>query len=153
MRTLTGPVWEFTTRRVINPVMRLFLNRGLGSKTLMMLEFTGRRTGKTYNFPVGYMQVGQTLFCYSPFSWWRNLQGGAPVNVVLKGRPLRGVADVCTATQDIAEGLDVYLRHNPGDARFYRVKLDRNRRPYPEDIAKAARDNVQIRIELESAPE
>jgi hypothetical protein len=99
------------------------------------------------------MQVGQTLFCYSPFSWWRNLQGGAPVNVVLKGRPLRGVADVCTDTQDIAEGLDVYLRHNPGDARFYRVKLDRDRRPYPEDIAKAARDNVQIRIELESAPD
>jgi hypothetical protein len=148
MRTVAGPVWETLTRRVINPIMRLFLNRGLGSKTLMMLEFTGRRTGKKYNFPVGYMQVGQTIFCYSPFSWWRNLQGGAPVKVVVKGRALTGVADVRTDTDEIAAGMEIYLRHNPGDARFYRVKLDKNRHPIPEDIAKAARDNVEIRIEL-----
>ena len=45
--------------------------------------------------------------------------------------------------------MDVYLRHNPGDARFFRVKLDENRHPNLEDIAKAAQDNVQIRIDLD----
>ncbi len=114
----------------------------------MMLEFTGRRSGRSYSFPVGYMQNGQTLFCYSPFSWWRNLQGGAPVTVVLRGDKLTGVADVCTDTDQIAAGLDTYLRHNPGDARFYRVKLDKDRQPIPQDIAQAAKDNVQIRIDL-----
>lgn len=151
MRTLAGPVWETLTRHVINPVMRFFLNRGMGAKTLMILEFTGRRTGRTYVFPVGYMQVGQTIYCYSPFSWWRNLEGGAPVKVVVKGRSLTGIADVCTDTEEIAAGMDAYLRHNPGDARFYRVKLDKDRHPIPEDIKKAARDNVQIRIELDDA--
>ena len=149
MRTLAGPTFTFVTQRAINPIMRRILNRGIGAKTLMNLEFTGRQTGQTYNFPVGYMQVGSTVFCYSPFSWWRNLRGGAPVKVVIKGRPLTGVADVCTDTDQIAAGMDVYLRHNPGDARFFKVKLDENRHPNPEDIAKAARDNVQIRIELD----
>ncbi len=148
MRTLAGPVFNFLTRWAINPVMRLFLNRGIGSKTLMMLQFKGKKTGQTYNFPVGYMQQGQTVFCYSPFSWWRNLRGGAPVTVVVKGQTLTGFADVCTDTEEIAAGLDVYLRHNPGDARFFRVKLDENRHPDPGDIAKAAQDNVQIRIDL-----
>jgi hypothetical protein len=148
MRMVAGPIWDSLTKWVINPVMRRFLNRGIGSKTLMMLEFTGRRSGRSYSFPVGYMQIGQTLFCYSPFSWWRNLRGGAPVTVVLRGDKLRGVAHVCTDTDEIATGLDTYLRHNPGDARFYRVKLDKDRQPIPQDIAQAAKDNVQIRIEL-----
>jgi hypothetical protein len=148
MRMVAGPIWDSLTKGVINPIMRRFLNRGIGSKTLMMLEFTGRRSGRSYSFPVGYMQNGQTLFCYSPFSWWRNLQGGAPVTVVLRGDKLRGVADVCTDTDQIATGLDTYLRHNPGDARFYKVKLDKDRRPIPQHIAQAAKDNVQIRIDL-----
>lgn len=148
MRTVAGPIWDSLTKRAINPIMRRFLDRGIASKTLMMLEFTGRRSGQSYSFPVGFMQNGQTLFCYSPFSWWRNLRGGAPVTVVLRGHKLTGVADVCTDTDQIAVGLDTYLRHNPGDARFYRVKLDKDRRPIPQDIAQAAKDNVQIRIDL-----
>jgi hypothetical protein len=152
MRAVAGPVWDSLTKKVINPVMRVFLKRGIGSKTLMILEFIGRKTGKPYSFPVGYMQSGQTLFCYSPFSWWRNLQDGAPVTVVLRGHRLTGIADVCTDTDQIAAGLDTYLRHNPGDARFYRVKLDENRHPIPQDIAHAAKDNVQIRIDLDSTP-
>lgn len=148
-RMLYGPVWHFFLHRLVNPVMSFFLNRGKAGKTLMMLEFTGRRSGEKYYFPVGYMQVEHTLYCYSPFGWWRNLQGGAPVRVVLRGQTRSGVADVCTNTEEIAAGMDTYLRHNPGDARFYRVKLDKNRHPYPEDIAMAAKDNVEIRIQLD----
>lgn len=153
MRTLAGPIYTLVTQRIINPIMRMFLKRGIGSKTLMTLQFTGRKTGKTYEFPVGYMQRGQTVYVYSPFSWWRNLQGGAPVTVVIKGQTLTGTADVNTDTDEIAKGLDAYLRHNPGDAFFYKVKLDGNRHPIPEHIAKAAKDNVQITIELDQPTE
>ena len=152
MREVAGPVWNSLTKWLVNPVMSRFLNRGIGSRTLMVLEFTGKETGRPYSFPVGYMQEGETLFCYSPFSWWRNLRGGAPVTVVLRGRKLTGIANVNTDTNQIATGLDSYLRHNPGDAFFFRVKLDQNRRPNPDDIVKAARANVQIRIELERPP-
>jgi hypothetical protein len=46
MRTLAGPIYTFVTQRIINPIMRVFLRRGIGSKTLMTLRFTGRKTGK-----------------------------------------------------------------------------------------------------------
>lgn len=149
MRTLAGPIYTFLTQRLINPIMRALLNRGIAAKTLMTLEFRGRKTGKIYNLPVGYMQRGRTVFVYSPFSWWRNLQGGVPETVVIKGQTLTGTADVTTDTDEIAKGLDAYLRHNPGDAFFYRVKLDENRHPIPETVAEAAKNNVQITIQLD----
>ena len=43
-----------------------------------------------------------------------------------------------------------YLRHNPGDAFFFRVKLD-NGEPVAEDLDRAAHENVQIRIALAAA--
>jgi hypothetical protein len=45
--------------------------------------------------------------------------------------------------------LAAYLRHNPGDARFFRVGLDDGRQPNLEDVARAARSNIQILIELD----
>jgi len=138
---------------VINPMMRRVLagrlHSRMGSDTLMILDFCGRRTGRSYSLPIGYMQLGNTLISYSPFGWWQNLVGGVPVNVVLRGEKLSGVADVCTDTVEITSGLSAYLSHNPGDARFFHVSLDEDRRPDPEDVARAAHENVQIRIELD----
>ena len=37
---------------------------------------------------------------------------------------------------------------NPGDAMFWKVKLDADKVPDPADIARAAHENVQIRITL-----
>ena len=49
-------------------------------------------------------------------------------------------------------GMDRYLRHNPGDAKYFSVKTDANGNPSPADIAHAAERNVQIRIHLEATP-
>jgi hypothetical protein len=153
VRSQHGALWSFLMRRVINPVMRWLLtsrfHARLGSEMMTVLSFRGRRSGLSYTFPIGYMQEGNTLICYSPFGWWRNLRGGAPVEVVLRGRTVNGTADLCTDTDEIASGLDRYLRHNPGDARFFYVSLDDDRQPDPEDIARAAQHNVQIRINLD----
>ena len=40
-----------------------------------------------------------------------------------------------------------YLRHNPGNAFFFRVKVVQGE-PMVEDVNRAARENVQIRIDL-----
>ena len=114
---------------------------------IMVLTFRGRKSGKEYTFPIGYMQEGSDLICYSPFGWWTNLEGGVPVAVTLRGQRMAGRADVCTDTATIASGMAAYLRHNPGDAFFFRVKLDKGE-PIAEDVDRAARDNVQIRIAL-----
>jgi hypothetical protein len=151
-RTLKGPVIAFATARVINPAMRRLLGSRfhgpLGSSTLMVLEFQGRTTGRAYRFPIGYMQTGRELVCYTPFRWWTNLRGGAPVTVSLRGRRLRGTADVVTDPAAVATGMDAYLRHNPGDAMFWKVRLDRDKVPDPADIERVSHQNAQILITL-----
>lgn len=90
------------------------------------------------------------LICYSPFGWWRNLAGGASVSVVVRGQLLSGSAEVCTDSAMIRTGMDRYLRHNPGDAKYFSVKIDAEGNPSPTDIARAAERNVQIRIHLDT---
>ena len=153
LRVVQGPRWAFVMQHVINPLMRRALasrrlHRLMGSDTLMLLAFRGRKSGTPYTFPIGYMQTGSELVCYTPFRWWVNLQGGAPVVVTLRGRRLEGTADVCTDIATIADGMDVYLRHNPGDARFWKVRMDGGKSPVRADVDRAARENVQIRITL-----
>jgi hypothetical protein len=153
LRAVQGPRWAFMMQRIINPLMARALasrrlHRLMGSDTLMLLSFRGRKSGSPYSFPIGYMQTGSELICYTPFRWWANLQGGAPVIVTLRGRRLVGTADVCTDIATIADGMAVYLRHNPGDARFWKVRMGADRSPVRSDVDRAARENVQIRIPL-----
>ena len=153
LRSLQGPRLAFVMHHVINPLMRWGLAGPLharfGSDTLMVLSFTGRRTGKRYRFPIGYMQQGSTLISYSPFSWWRSLRSGAPVTVTVRGRTLQGRAEAITDTAIVEAGMLVYLRHNPGDAKYFEVEIGPGGEPDAADVARAAQRNVQVRIQLE----
>jgi hypothetical protein len=156
IRSQHGPIWGFLMHRLINPVMERLLtsrfHRRIGSEMIMVLTFRGRKSGKVYTFPIGYQQIGRQVVCYSPFGWWRNLEGGAPVTVTLRGRRISGTADVFTDTATIAAGMADYLRHNPGDAFFFRVKKVREGEPDAAGVERAAHENVQIRIVLSDDP-
>ena len=157
LRVVQGRRAAFLSNRIVNPLMRRFLGsrfHGLGgtSDTLMILTFRGRKSGATYSFPTGYLQDGRQLVSYTPFRWWVNLRGGAPVTVTLRGQKLQGMAEVCTDPTTVAAGMDVYLRHNPGDAMFWKVRMDKDKVPDAEDIARIAPNNVQILITLAADP-
>src|SRR4028118_1236877 len=49
-------------------------------------RITGRKTGKQYTIPISYIQDGDLLTCYTASVWWKNVRGGAPVTVVLRGQ-------------------------------------------------------------------
>src|SRR5919201_997478 len=79
----------------INPFVSAILRsplHGLLSTQLMLLTYTGRKSGKRYTIPVGYARDGETLVVFSSRSWRRNLRGGAPVEVLLQGRRYTGTA-------------------------------------------------------------
>jgi hypothetical protein len=155
VRSRQGPLVAFLMHHLINPVMRWGLAGPLharfGSDTLMVLSFSGRRSGKRYRFPIGYMRQGSTLFSYSPFSWWRSLISGAPVTVTVRGRVIQGRAEAITDTAMVEAGMLVYLRHNPGDARYFDVKIGPDGAPDAADVASAAQRNVQLRIQLDDS--
>jgi deazaflavin-dependent oxidoreductase (nitroreductase family) len=64
------------------------------SDRLLLLTFTGRKSGKKFTTPLRYVQEGETLRMIVVYPWWRNLLGAAPVRVLLRGQMRTGTAEV-----------------------------------------------------------
>lgn len=80
--------------RLLNPVVRRVLGspaQGLLGDKVMLLAFSGRKSDERYVVPVGYVPVGEDVVCFTGRSWsnwWKNLTGGAPVVLRLRGRDM-----------------------------------------------------------------
>jgi hypothetical protein len=51
------------------------------SARLMLISFTGRKTGKVYHQPVSYVRQGDTLLTPGGGNWKWNLRDGQPVHI------------------------------------------------------------------------
>src|SRR5207302_8638507 len=74
--------------RYFNPVTRFLLAtrlHSLMSGQLMLLSFTGRKTGRSYTTPVSYVRAGDSLLVPGGGAWWRNLEGTSQTQVCLRG--------------------------------------------------------------------
>lgn len=70
---------------------------GLMSRWVVVLRFEGRRTGKGYEAPVTYRRAddGALEAVTSVYGrWWRNLESGAAVTVLHRGRTAPARVDV-----------------------------------------------------------
>jgi hypothetical protein len=56
------------------------------SNGLMLLYYTGRKSGRAYRQPVSFVRAGDTLLTPGGGRWKLNLQEGAPVRLRLEGR-------------------------------------------------------------------
>ena len=141
-----------TVPPLVNQAMKFVLRspaHGMVSKTILLLTFTGRKSGKTYTTPVSYSQAGDQVYIFTHADWWKNLRRGTPVTLRLRGRELRGLPEpVAEDKQAIAARLATHLRQVPFDAKFYRVTLDDQGNPNMEEVEKAAQKTVMIRIRL-----
>jgi deazaflavin-dependent oxidoreductase (nitroreductase family) len=72
-------------------VLRSPLHRLMSGK-YVIIEFTGRSSGRRYATPVAYVQEGSRVLLTTDSRWWRNLRGGAPVRLRLRGRTVEGTA-------------------------------------------------------------
>ena len=145
--TQTPTVPPFVTQ-----AMKLVLRspvHGMVSKTILLITFTGRKSGKTYTTPVDYSQDGDQVTIFTHANWWINLRNGAPVTLRMRGRELQGLAEaVAEDKQAVAAGLTEHLRMVPSDARYYGVTFDDHGNPRAEEVERAAQNVVMIRIQL-----
>ena len=81
------------TNKVANPVVRAVLRSPahvLLSRRLLLITYTGRRTGAEHTIPVVYREVagGVAIRVGAPESkvWWRNLRDPAPVRLRIRGK-------------------------------------------------------------------
>lgn len=123
---------------------------GLLSKSTLLLTVTGRKSGKKYTLPVNYVRDGETLWVTSQRdrTWWRNLLGGAPLEVVLAGKTWPAYGEALVEEPAVIAGLRQYLGKAPQAARYFGVKLAADGNPDPSDLALAARDRVVVQIQL-----
>ena len=136
----------------VNQAMKLVLRspvHGMVSKTVLLISFTGRKSGKTYTTPVDYSQDDDQVTIFTHANWWKNLRSETPVTLRIRGRELQGVAKaVAEDKQAVAAGLSAHLRKVPSDARYYDVTFDDHKNPRAEEVEKAAQNLVMIRIQL-----
>lgn len=141
-----------TVPPIVNRAMKLVLRspmHGMVSKTVLLITFNGRKSGKTYTTPVSYSQSGDQVYVFTHANWWKNLRGGAPVTLRLRGRELQGVAEpVAEDKRVVAEALAAHLRKVPSDAKYYEVTFDEQGKPKAEEVAEAAQTVVMVGIQL-----
>jgi len=126
---------------------------GLLSHNTLLLSFQGRKSGKTYTIPLRYAQEGDTLLCFTRRgnTWWKNLRGGTPVTVDLKGRSLPGTASAVADDQGTIEReMYTFLLKLPRDAAYKGVRLNPDDTPNSTDIARSAQSAVLVSIRLKA---
>ena len=144
--------------RVINPVVKKILRsplHGVLSQNTLLLEFTGRKSGRKLSTPVSYHSTDGVAHCFTrkSFAWWKNLNSGGPVYATIKGtrhlvRPEVEAEDSAIKSQALCH----FLRAVPRDAPHSGVSLDTNGDPNVDDIKRVISDMVYFRLPLPNEP-
>ncbi|MBA2811382.1 nitroreductase family deazaflavin-dependent oxidoreductase [Streptomyces sp. KM273126] len=124
--------------RIVRPLLMSPLHV-LVSRRLMLLEYTGRRTGTRYRIPVAYRPWGddcdEILATSVGTGWPVNLRGGRPVRLRLRGRWRTAEPRVVEDSAQVADLLgDLAERQGPRAVAALRVGLPGDRQPTRDEL-------------------
>lgn len=140
------PLW-------VNSVMKFALRspllHGMVSDKIMLITFTGRKSGKIYTLPVSYTQQGNSVVMFTSLPWRKNLVDNTPVTLHLRGRQLKATTDLNTDdVEQITPVLAEHLRNKPTDARIHDVTYDDTGEPVADEVRRAAGNVRMLRFKL-----
>ena len=133
--------------RAANVPMRALLSLPFAtplSANLMLVYYTGRKTGKAYRQPVSYVRDGDTLLTPGGGRWTLNLGGGRPARVRLRGRDMPARAELVTDPAEVERLLGVITRENPRAARFIPIPRRPDGRLEPDALDAALQHGFGI---------
>ncbi|MGD0708381.1 MAG: nitroreductase family deazaflavin-dependent oxidoreductase [Anaerolineaceae bacterium] len=142
-----------TSMQFSNAFMKTLLRspfQGILSANTLIITLKGRKTGKSISTPVNYVEDGQQLIITSKpeRSWWRNVRGGAEVEIQLRGHKVNGRAQVIEDPAAVAVQLGRYFGHVPQFAKYSGIRQLSDGAFDPGDIDKASHEKVIILIDL-----
>ena len=144
--------------RVVNPIVRLLLRTrftGAARKQLMVLSFTGRKTGRQYSIPFSAHRIDDDLYALTNARWKHNFRGGAPAQVLHAGKTtiIRGelIKDPAIVADLYRRALESYGAAFP--QRTMGLKFRDRQIPALEDFAEAVGRLKLAAIRLTPAPE
>lgn len=140
--------------RLINPTVKRLLRspfHGVISQNTLLVEFTGRKSGRALSTPISYHISNGCAHCLTSksYRWWQNLMTGHPVHITIGGERM--------ATSPIVEAEDqakivvaqrAFFKAVPRDAKFAGVRLDQHGEPNEEDIRRSASEMVHLSFPL-----
>jgi deazaflavin-dependent oxidoreductase (nitroreductase family) len=140
--------------KMINPVMRRVLSsplHGLVSRHVLLLELTGRRTGRRYAIPVGHFTIDGLLTVITNSGWRRNLRDRPDVSVTLRGQRHVGYATVVEDPDAVAAAYLGVIERLGWQAAQRRlgIKISVGRIPTTEELADAVRRSGLSLIRLD----
>ncbi|HEX6449989.1 MAG TPA: nitroreductase/quinone reductase family protein [Trebonia sp.] len=107
--------------RIVNVPMRTVLGMPFPTPlggNLMLISYTGRKTGKAYRQPVSYARDGDVLLTPGGGRWTLNLRDGRPVRIRLRGRDVSARPELVTDPAEVERLLGAIARENPRAAKF-----------------------------------
>lgn len=113
----------------------------------MLVTVMGRKTGTEYTLPVGYYRDNDVLWVLSSRdrTWWRNVQGGANIKLLLNGKDMSAFADVVLDENAVEQLLVDHVLRNPVSARSLDVRMQKNV-PNGDDVTRLAKKRLFVKI-------
>jgi hypothetical protein len=135
------------TMRRVNVFMRAVLRLPFPtplSGNLMLISYTGVKSGKGYLQPVSYARDGDTLLTPGGGRWTLNLKGGREVRLRLRGRDVPARADLVADPAEVERLLDVIAVGNPRATRFIPLPRRPDGRLEPDALRAAIAHGFRI---------
>ena len=141
---LVAPVVRWLLRSPLHPVL---------SRSLVVLSYQGRKTGRWRSLPWMYAREGQDLYVVPGQPerkvWWRNLRRPTRVRLRLQGRAREGIASPPPAATPPPSppAWRRYLARYPKAAKPLGIRLDANGTPH--GTTTAAHPLVVVTVHLD----
>jgi hypothetical protein len=129
--------------RAVNPAVKFLLGTPLGGglrRQMMVLHFTGRKSGREYSIPVSAHRIDDALYALASAGWTVNFRDGADAEVLwdgkrttMRGELIRDPASVAGLSHRAAESYGAKTAQ-----RMMGLKFRDDRVPSLEEFTEAA---------------
>jgi len=139
--------------RVVDVVLRSRCH-WLLSRGLTLITVTGRRTGRRYTIPVGYLETSDAVVVLvgdAPTkTWWRNYMQPGPIEVRLRGVQRSGRAVVVQPdSEQFRRTAEESFRRSRVIPRLFGIAFDPSGELTVEDADRLAQRAAIVRITLD----
>ena len=142
--------------RAVNPAVKFLLGTPLGGglrRQMMVLNFTGRKSGRHYSIPVSAHRLDDALYALASAGWTANFRDGATAEVLwdgkkttMRGELIRDPATVAGLSHRAAESYGAKTAQ-----RMMGLKFRDNRVPTIEEFTEAAQRDGMRAVKLTRA--
>lgn len=127
--------------RFINPAMNRLLKspwHWVMSKRLMIVSYSGRKSGREFSVPVSYYRDGSTVYCFTNGNWRYNFKNPQGATLRIRGKDQLVTGAIFSGDRlEKTELMCQYFKAVPQDRKFYGVSLDSKGSPNREQVEQA----------------